>query len=596
MNSVTSQSQSAFVEKRNIFDGPLIVNEVVSWAKKKKLEVMLFKVDFDEAYDSVNWGFLLDNMKMMGFPKRWRRWINACLSSSKASVLVNGSPTKEFDLKRGLRQGDPLSPFLFILVMEVLDVFLKRAVTLGFYEGVKLPNGGPVLTHLCYADDVIFLGRWSDKNVDILKRILRCLFLVSGLKVNLAKCSLMGVGVENVVVQEMAKNIGCKKGDIPFTFLGLPIGENMKRVKPWRPIIDKFSKKLSRWKAKSLSMGGRITLAKAVLGNLPSYFLSIFKAPVKVIKTLEGIRRDFVWGNTGSTCKMRWVAWYKVQAHRRLGGLGLGEIRSLNWALLVKWRTRFKNCPDQLWAIVIKAIHGTPDSTSDVPVKKEIAGNWKDITMVSKDLEKVGVHGAELFGMVGADGSFSVAQFRWKIAEIMGNKVQTEGFGWNVWTPCKVLYFVWKLSMGCIATKSALARRGVQVVDTHCSLCGFGEESTSHLTASCVMARSVWWHVCVWLKIPVHTQPASYKDFVEGLKKIKGSTDWKKVIEVIFHATLWRIWRARNATVFDKVPFNVSKVVEDIKEDSFLWIKFRSKFSGLVWERWRDFNVRDIIL
>ncbi|KAJ0478339.1 putative RNA-directed DNA polymerase [Helianthus annuus] len=596
MNSVSSQTQSAFVEKRFIFDGPLIVNEVISWAKKQKAEIMLFKVDFDKAYDSVNWGFLLDNMKMMGFPKRWRRWVNACLSSSKASVLVNGSPSKEFYLKRGLRQGDPLSPFLFILVLEVLEVFMKRAVRLGLFEGVQLPNGGPVLTHLCYADDVIFLGRWSEKNVMNLKRILRCLYLVSGLKVNLAKSSIMGVGVDNDTILAMANNLRCKKGDIPFMFLGLPIGENMKRVKPWRPIIDKFAKKLSRWKSKTLSMGGRITLAKAVLGNLPSYYLSIFKAPLKVIKTLEGIRRDFVWGHTGSRCKMRWVAWSKVQAHMRLGGLGVGEIRTLNWALLLKWKWRFKHYPNHLWSNVIKAIHNRSDGVQDSPLITNIAGNWKDILMVTKDIDKAGIPGAESLGIVALDGSYSVAQFRWKVAEILNIRVMSDGFNWNVWTPCKVLYFIWKLRLGSIAVKTVLAHRGVPITNLSCRMCGREEETIDHLAVSCVFARAVWWHVCMWVKVPTFTQPLLVREMANGLKDMKGSACWKKVIEVIFYATLWRIWKARNALIFDEVQFNVTRVVEAIKEDSYLWIKCRSKFSGLDWERWRDFNVRDIIL
>ncbi|KAJ0610677.1 putative RNA-directed DNA polymerase [Helianthus annuus] len=367
-------------------------------------------------------------MYMMGFLKRWRRWINACLKSSKASVLVNGSPTDEFYLKRGLRQGDPLSPFLFVLALEVLEVFIKRATSLGLFNGVQLPNGGPNLTHLCYADDVIFMG----------------------LKVNLSKSSLMGVGVEHHEVENMATVIWCKTGSIPFKFLGLPIGDNMKRISPWKPIIDKFAKRLSSWKAKTLSLGGRITLAKAVLGNLPSYFLSIFKAPVKVLKTLEGLRRDFVWGKTGSKCKMRWVAWNKIQAPRRFCGLGLGEMRSLNWALLMKWRWRFKSDPNQFWARVVMAIHGDHGEVDQVPLKISLTGAWKDTVFVAKDLRKAGIDNPELLGLDEKNNTFSLTQFRGEVAERIGEKVELGKVKWNNWVPHKVGYFVWKLSLGCI--------------------------------------------------------------------------------------------------------------------------------------------------
>ncbi|KAJ0588417.1 putative RNA-directed DNA polymerase [Helianthus annuus] len=213
-----------------------MVSEVVSWAKKKREKIMLFKVDFEKAYDTVNCNFILNNLVLMAFLKRWRRWIEACLSSSMASVLVNGSPTKEFKLRRGLMQGDPLSPFLFILRLEV---FMKRAVNFGLFDGVSLPNGGPVLTCSCYADNVIFLGLWNEKNVVNLKRILRVLYLVSRLKVNLNKSFVMGVRVDGEAAKRMAMKLNCKARELPFNFLGLPVGENMKKIKAWRPVIDK---------------------------------------------------------------------------------------------------------------------------------------------------------------------------------------------------------------------------------------------------------------------------------------------------------------------------------------------------------------------
>ena len=156
----------------------------MSWAKKQKRKILIFKVDFEKAYDSINWKFLFRMLELMAFPSKWIDWIKGCLISGKGSILVNGSPTNEFRFKIGLRQGDPISPFLFIIALEVVDMFIRRAVDLGMFQGIKIGNDGPMLSHLCYADDVLFIGEWSIQNAVSLTRFLRCLYLVTGLKVN----------------------------------------------------------------------------------------------------------------------------------------------------------------------------------------------------------------------------------------------------------------------------------------------------------------------------------------------------------------------------------------------------------------------------
>lgn len=156
MDKIISQEQSAYVEGRHILDGPLILNEIYSWAKKMKHKVLLFKVDFEKAFDCLNWSYLDSIMEQMNFGGKWRSWILECLKSATASVLVNGSPTEEFHITMGVRQGDPLSPFLFIIVMEGLHVSMLEATRKGYFNGVTLPNNGPVLSHLMYSDDVIF--------------------------------------------------------------------------------------------------------------------------------------------------------------------------------------------------------------------------------------------------------------------------------------------------------------------------------------------------------------------------------------------------------------------------------------------------------
>ena len=127
-------------------------------SKKKKKMGLIFKVDFEKAYDSVEWSFLLDCLRKMGFGRKWISWIKACLASARISVLVNGSPSKEFPMRKGLRQGDPLAPFLFLIVAESLHILMKNAEEKHLFEGIKVGKFGHPISHLQYADDVVFFG------------------------------------------------------------------------------------------------------------------------------------------------------------------------------------------------------------------------------------------------------------------------------------------------------------------------------------------------------------------------------------------------------------------------------------------------------
>nr|GEW82584.1 putative RNA-directed DNA polymerase, eukaryota, reverse transcriptase zinc-binding domain protein [Tanacetum cinerariifolium] len=194
---------------------------------QEKRTPFLLKVDFEKAFDSLDWKFLDNIMNQMGFSSKWRMWINGCHKLASGSVNVNRSPTKEFKNQKGLRQGDPLSPFLFIIAVEALHIALEEAKFKHIFEGVKVGSIKVDISHLRFADDTLILGKWSIDNAKNLCRILRCFNLASGLKVNFSKSELFGVGVSTSETNNLAYFLNCQPSKLPCSYIGLLIGANM---------------------------------------------------------------------------------------------------------------------------------------------------------------------------------------------------------------------------------------------------------------------------------------------------------------------------------------------------------------------------------
>ncbi|GJS98286.1 RNA-directed DNA polymerase, eukaryota [Tanacetum coccineum] len=387
--SLISDVQSAFVSNRNILDGPFMLNELLSWCKHKKRNAFIFKVDFEKAFDTVKWDFLLDTLQAFGFGQKWCNWINGCLQSATGSVLVNGSPSSEFQFFRGLKQGDPISPFLFILIMESLHLSFSRVINEGLFKGIAI-NPSFSISHLFYADDAVFVGEWNDSNIKTVVKVLKCFFLASGLKINLLKSKMMGVGFNPNEVSRVTTSIGCSTFMAPFKYLGVSVGDNMSRIASWDDIIFKVSNRLSKWKLKTLSIGGHLTLLKSVLSSIPLYHMSIFKAPIGVLNKLEAIRRNFFNGVDGSENKIAWIGWDKILSSKKSGGLGVSSLYASNRALLFKWVWHFFSQDTSWWSRFIQAVHGNHGAFGSRMVSSK-GSHWLDIIRDLSTLKSKGI-------------------------------------------------------------------------------------------------------------------------------------------------------------------------------------------------------------
>nr|GEV22872.1 RNA-directed DNA polymerase, eukaryota, reverse transcriptase zinc-binding domain protein [Tanacetum cinerariifolium] len=502
LDDIVNEVQTAFIKDSQILDGPFILNEVLQWCKTKKKQALMFKVDFKKAYDSVRWDFLDEVLRKFGFGDKWCRWIQCCLKSSRGSIIMNGSPTEEFQFGKGLKQGDPLSPFLFILLMESLHLSFQRIVDAGMFHDIKLSRGLVNLSHMFFADDAVFVGQWCENNITTLVHVLECFHKASGLCINMSKSKIMRVHVDNIKVNIAATKLGCLVFKTPFMYLGSIVGGNMSRINTWNVIVD------------------------------------------KVKKSIEAVRSRFLNGHVINNKKATWVNWKKALASRERGGLGISSLYAMNIGLLLKWVCRFFTQKKTLWGRVIQALHGENGKIGTVS-RSGHNSCWLVIVQELSSLLKNRIDVMKYLWIKlgnGEDTKF------WEDKWCDGGTLKDRFHRLYALESCKHITVGRKLSQHNLSSSFRRNPRGGIEMDQ------FGVETTSHLFFACLMVRKVvnlinrWWSLA-------DVELESYEDWVIWFDHIRLPSQNKKMSEGVFYVMWWLLWSFRNKTIFEsKVP------------------------------------------
>jgi hypothetical protein len=244
------------MKNRNILSGIMFLHEILHETKKRNEIGVILKIDFEKAYDKVNWNLLFKCLEIRGFGEKWCEWIKQVVSGGIVSVKINNQICPYIKSFKGVRQGDPLSPILFNFVADCLTRMVHKAQLNGLLTGLIshiVPDGVAILQ---YVDDTIIFLKHDFEGAAYMK-VLRCLFeKLAGLKINFNKSEIYMINDEGDWGQAYAELFKCQIGFFPIKYLGVPVSPSRLKVKDWLPIIDKSNKRLDVWKGGTLSLAG----------------------------------------------------------------------------------------------------------------------------------------------------------------------------------------------------------------------------------------------------------------------------------------------------------------------------------------------------
>jgi len=263
---------------------------------KKKKGYVAFKLDLEKAFDTVNWEFLNNCLHDFGYPDITIKLIMHCVSSSTFSVLYNGNKLSQFKPTHGLHQGDPLSPYLFILCMEKLFMAINNAVNQGYWEPIHISNTGPHLSHLLFADDVLLFTKAKGSQFRFISTLFDGSSKDSGLKINLSKSrAFFSSGTPQAKIHKLTAISGIRSTTSLEKYLGFPILKGQPKRSDFLFIIEKMQNRLASWKRKLLNKRGRLTLASSVLSSIPTYYMQINWFPQNICDSIDQTTRNFIW-------------------------------------------------------------------------------------------------------------------------------------------------------------------------------------------------------------------------------------------------------------------------------------------------------------
>ncbi|XP_060961005.1 uncharacterized protein LOC133031505 [Cannabis sativa] len=379
---IISPAQTAFAKGRLIAKNTVVAKEIVhSMGKKRgKNGFMMIKLDMEKAYHKMSLKFIVEVLRSLKFDERFISWVKKCIEVKRMGILLNGTVQGVISPKCGLRRGDPLSPALFIIAADVLSRLIMVKNEAGEIAGFKFKRGRPAITHLMFADDIIFFGKASVKEV---KSFLNCFddyCAWSGQAVNYQKSTIhFTQGVSNKKADEIMNVLGMKRMHKDFAYLGLPLFKSMKRAKDLNFLVERVMQRVKSWKTRLLSKAGRACLIQSVGSSMATYVAASDVIPKKIARRVDKELRDFGWGDSATKKTWHTIDWSSICQSKLRGGLGFRRIETINTAFILKWGWKALTDKDSMWGTIIQAKYLNGRSFLDAEINNGDSSFWKAI-------------------------------------------------------------------------------------------------------------------------------------------------------------------------------------------------------------------------
>ncbi|XP_074374021.1 uncharacterized protein LOC141714399 [Apium graveolens] len=563
LGSIISDKQSAFIEGRLLTDNALIAFEVNHFMKRKtqdKNGIAGLKIDISKAYDRLEWGFIRNMMRKFGFGQLWIDRVMYYIESVKYSFIHDGEVFGNITPGRGIRQGDPISSYIYIMCAEGLSAIIRRNEEAGMIHGCRVARGAPRISHLLFADDCYLFFKATKTEAQIMKRILNRYAEMSGQLINFNKSAItFSTNTKSEQRSEVSTQLGVQEKDEPDKYLGMPMRIGSNRSVVFGFLADRVQQKLQAWTAQNISKAGKVTLLKTSAQSIPNFWMNLLLVPREICDKIEKAMNAYWWGGGGERKGIKWMRWErlceaKYYAHTSFLEASLGANPSYMWRSIMASQEIIKQgCKRKIGDGKSTKVWQIPW----LPCKN----NGYLSSEAHVELQETLVHNL----MMEEDkGNFSVKSC---YRQIRGESTGDEGGFWKqIWglkLPGKVVNMVWRACKGVLPTAMKLAKKGVSL-DVICAWCREQVETPIHTVFTCPFAREVWAQVGMQEIIPLDEGVTVLQVLKEAFSRY--SRDRRVMIGVY----CWGLWWRRNSWVWDRKSistFGVKSMVMSLVQE-----------------------------